>query len=231
MQTMLQYGCRTYALFLWALLALAVHGADLSDTPVQELTKALWPRERILQAVQDVQDQKNAGLLTLRAYEQRMGMLRQRLEGSYPPRSLSEKNRSRWLWWNGWSWGGDYENMWEEKPEFVHSGKFSARIRCTGAKGRIGINAPPLPVVPGASEYKFSFWARGEGANELFVNFEEGATGEMRQQTGPEWRQYTVVGKPVAGKNTFTVYFYSVGEGTIWLDDVSLIPVGGEVDE
>ncbi len=234
------------------IVGLGAHGAEQTAADLQELTKTLWPRERVLQALQAVEGQKTAGLLTPRAYEQRKQMLQQRLEGNYRPQSLSAtnpplnfiqnagfeqtnpnsaKNRSRWLWWGGWSWGGDYENMWEENPEFVHSGKLSARIRCTGATGRIGINAPPLPVVPGASEYRLTFWAKGEGANELFVNFEEGVTGDLRQRISPDWKQYTVTGKPAEGKKTFTVYFYSVGAGTIWLDDVALVPVGGQIDE
>lgn len=185
------------------------------------------------------------------AYLSRKQMLEQRRTGTYKPQSLSvadpplnfvqnggfeqpnpnsAKNRSRWLWWGGWSWGGDYENMWEDKPEFVHSGKLSARIKCVGVTGRIGINTPPLPAVPGATGYKLTFWAKGEGENQLFVNFEEGATGVLREKIGPDWKEYAVMGTPVAGQKTYTFYFYSVGAGTLWLDDVTLVPVGGQLD-
>jgi hypothetical protein len=119
----------------------------------------------------------------------------------------SAKDRSRWLWWGGWSWGGDYENLWEEKPENVHGGKLSARIRCTGKKGRIGLITPKLPAVPGATEYKLTFWAKGEGDNLLFVNFESGATGTLRQKFGPEWKEYTAIGKPEQDAKTFNVSF------------------------
>ena len=171
-------------------------------------------------------------------------MLRDRQSGAYVSQSLSvtdpplnfiqnggfekvnrnsDKNRSRWLWWGGWSWGGDYENMWEDRPAFVHSGQFSARIRCTGATGRIGISTPPLPAIPGATEYKLTFWAKGEGDNMLFVNFEQGAqrhpAGEDRRRVeaihrlrqagrGPEdlsslllrhWRGHDLAGRRCAG--------------------------------
>jgi len=186
------------------------------------------------------------------AYAKRKKMLEARLAGTYKPESLSAqdpplnfiqnggfeqtnpnsaKNRSRWLWWGGWSWGGDYENAWETRPAFVHSGKLSARIQCVGAKGRIGISTPPLPAVPGVTEYKLTFWAKGQGDNMLFVNFEEGANGTQREKIPGEWKQYTLAGKPAEGKNTYTLYFYAVGEGTIWLDDVELVPVGGRLDE
>lgn len=216
------------------------------------LTKQLWPRERIEAALQAIERQKQDGLLSSEAYARRKKMLEDRLAGTYESKSLSVTNpplnfiqnggfeqinrnsardRSRWLWWGGWSWGGDYENYWEDKPENVHSGKYSARIRCTGKKGRIGIMTPKIPAVQGATEYLLTFWAKGEGDNLLFVNFESGATGVLREKIGPEWKQYTVSGKPEGKSPTFNVFFYHIGEGTIWLDDVALVPVGGKVDE
>ena len=112
----------------------------------------------------------------------------------------------------------------------MHSGKYSARIRCVGKQGRIGISTPKLPAVPGASQYTLTFWARGEGDNKLFVNFEAGARGVVRQKIGPAWKQYTVAGKPTPGAKTYSLYLYHIGEGTIWLDDVKLVPVGGKLD-
>jgi len=226
--------------------------AQEQKVTVDELTRTLWPRGRVEEALKSVQQQQAQRLLSQPAYERKKKMLEARLTGHYKPESLSaeapalnfiqnggfeqtnpnsDKNRSRWLWWGGWSWGGDYENMWETKPEHVHSGKFSARIRCTGEKGRIGISTPSLPAVPGVTEYKLTFWAKGQGENQLFVNFEEGSTGELREKMGEGWKQHTVAGKPVENKRTYQVYFYSIGAGTIWLDDVELVPVGGKLDE
>jgi hypothetical protein len=216
------------------------------------LTKKLWPPSRIVEVLKSVEQQHARGLLSEASYQRRIAMLEARRAGTYVSESLSvtdpplnfiqnggfekvnrnsDRNRSRWLWWGGWDWGGDYENMWEERPAFVHSGRFSARIRCTGATGRIGINTPPLPAVPGAAGYQLTFWARGEGENMLFVNFEEGAGGTLRERIGEAWKQYTVTGEPAAGKQTYNVYFYSIGAGTIWLDDVALVPIGGTLDE
>ena len=238
-------------------LAMVAGTALAADPPAtnlskEDLTRSLWPRKRIEQAIQEVERQKADGLLSEAACVKRKQMLAERRAGTYQPESLSAtdpplnfiqnagfeqtnpnsaRNRSRWLWWTGWSWGGDYENMWEDKPEFVHSGKLSARIRCTGATGRIGINTPPLPAVPGGAEYRLTFWARGEGENLLFINFEEGATGAIREKVPGQWKQFTLLGKPVRNKQTFHVYFYSIGAGTIWVDDVALVPVGGRLDE
>jgi hypothetical protein len=242
---------------LVAVAVLLAAGAGAAEAPatratVAELTRQLWSKERIEQAVQALERQRAQGLLSETGYAKRKGMLEARRAGTYQPESLSAedpplnfiqnggfeqtnpnsaKNRSRWLWWGGWSWGGDYENMWEDRAEFVHSGKLSARIRCLGSVGRIGINSPPLPAIPAVSEYKLTFWARGQGDNLLFVNFEEGAEGALREPLPGQWKQYTVLGKPVAGKNTYNVFFYAIGAGTIWLDDVELVPVGGKLEE
>ena len=235
---------------LLVLLAVGVRGEGGRQT-VESLTKELWPRARMEAALRAVEKQKADGLLSDASYARKKKMLQQRLAGTYKPASLSatdppldfiqngsfEKinrnsrpNRSRWLWWGGWSWGGDYENRWEDRPEHVHSGKHSARITCTGKKGRIGIMTAELPAVPGATEYRLTFWAKGAGDNMIFVNFESGASGELRRKLPPEWKRYTLSGKPTAGAKTFMVYFYAIGGGTIWLDDVKLVPVGGTLD-
>ena len=217
----------------------------------QGLTKKLWPKERILTALKAVEKQRAAGLLSDAAYKKRKAMLESRRAGTYAPRSLSvtdpplnfiqnggfekvnrnsARNRSRWLWWGGWSWGGQYENSWEDRPKYVHSGKYSARIRCTGGKGRIGISTPALPAAAGATEYKLTYWAFGEGDNMLFVNFEAGARGTVRHKIPPGWKEYTLVGKLTPGAKTYSIYFYHIGAGTIWLDDVKVVPVGGKAD-
>lgn len=221
---------------------------------VKALTQKLWDKARIEAAMKAVERQKISGLVTEKGYQQRMKMLQERLAGTFEPAALSasdpplnlvqnegfeqvnrnsNKDRSRWLWWTGWSWGGDYENMWEEQKENVHSGLFSARIRCVGQTGRIGISTPPLPLVPGAKEYTLTFWAKGDGDNKLFINYEGGAGGTLQEKMPTEWSEITVKGTLLENtrEKTFQVYFYVIGEGTIWLDDVKLVPVGGILDE
>jgi hypothetical protein len=232
--------------------AAAVGVSWAADETVGALTQKLWPRDRIEEAIKAIDQQKKDGLLSEAAYAGRKKALEERLTGQFKPQALSVQNppvnfiqnggfeqinknsaanRSRWLWWGGWSWGGNYVNMWEDRPEYVHSGRYSARIECKGEKGRIGISTPPLPVIPGANEYKLTFWAKGEGENQIFINFEEGVTGTLREKMSPEWREITVTGKPPGNKNTYVVYFYVTGGGTVWFDDAALVPVGGNMDE
>lgn len=232
-------------------VALATVGLRAAETG-DELTKKLWPKQRILKALKDVDRLKAAGMMSESHYRRKRAMLEARLAGTFQPSMLSttnpplnfiqnggfedinrnsQPNRSRWLWWGGWSWGGDYENHWEERPEYVRSGKYSARIKCLGRKGRIGISTPKLPVVPGATEYEFTIWAKGEGDNQLFLNFEAGARGTFRGHIGPKWQQVVLKGTLQPDADGYTVYVYVTGEGTIWLDDARLVPVGGQLDD
>ena len=234
-----------------ALLCLAAAIALAAETKEQR-TARLWPKQRIEAALAAVEKQKAAGLLSDAAYTRRTKMLRDRLAGRFKPTMLSvtnpplnfiqnggfedinrnsAPNRSRWLWWSGWSWGGDYENRWEDRPAYVRSGTYSARIACKGKPGRIGIMTPKLPMVPGAAEYVFTVWAKGEGENQLFLNFEAGARGTLRKRIGTQWELVTLKGKPDADAPTYGLYIYVTGKGTIWLDDAKLVPAGGDVKQ
>ena len=212
-----------------------------------------WPPERIDAALRALDRMKTDGLITDRQWQRKRAMLEERRAGRFKSTALSTtdpaelnflqnagfeevnknsaRNRSRWLWWGGWSWGGDYENFWETRPSYVHSGTYSAGIRCTGKAGRIGLNTPKLPVVPGVKEYEFSLWAKGEGENQLFLNFESGATGSLRQKIGPNWEQVKLKGRAEPDAKGFGCYIYVTGQGTIWLDDAKLIPLGEMTDE
>ncbi|KPJ69529.1 MAG: hypothetical protein AMS14_11565 [Planctomycetes bacterium DG_20] len=233
-----------------ALLCLAAALAVAAETK-EQLTARLWPKGRIEAALAAVEKQKAAGLLSDAAYARRKTMLESRLAGTYEPTMLSATdpplnfiqnggfedinrnsapNRSRWLWWTGWSWGGDYENRWEDRPDYVHSGTYSARITCKGSPGRIGIMTPRLPIVPGATGYVFTVWAKGEGENQLFLNFESGARGTLRKRIGTEWELVTLNGQPDPGAETYGLYIYVTGKGTIWLDDAKLVPAGGDAE-
>jgi len=212
-----------------------------------------WPPERISIAEQALEKMKTDGLISERQFELKRALLEARRAGKFKSTALSDtdpaelnfiqnggfeeinknsdRNRSRWLWWGGWSWGGDYENFWEARPEYVHSGTYSAGIRCTGQPGRIGLNTPKLPIVPGVKEYQFTIWAKGEGENQLFLNFESGATGTLRRKIGPDWEPVSLRGTIEPGAKEFSFYIYVTGAGTIWLDDAKLVPTGEMKDE
>ena len=63
------------------------------------------------------------------------------------------------------------------------------------------------------------------------MNFEGNSSGSLREKIGPEWKGHTLVGKPTLGGKTFNVYFYHTGLGTIWLDDIKLVPEGGKLND
>jgi hypothetical protein len=238
----------------WVALSvlLAAVGIGAQRTSGQEPGKELWTKERIDAALSAIARAHEAGVTSDARYQQKRAMLEKRLAGTFEGTALSStdpaeidfiqnggfeqinpnsnRNRSRWLWWEGWDWGGDYENFWGEPPN-VHSGQYSAGIRCTGRRGRIGIFTPKLPIMPGVLSYELTLWAKGEGNNELFVNFESGCTGTLRQRIPEEWTEIKLTGEPEQGAKDFGLYLYVTGEGTVYLDDVKLVPIGGEFEE
>jgi hypothetical protein len=219
----------------------------------EELTKKLWPKERIEAALKDIEKQKADGLITPKMYDRKKKMLQERLAGTFAPTMLSatnpplnllqnasfedynpntSRNMSRWDSWGGWAWptSAAYENGQEQRPEYVKEGKSSARFKCTGAPARTGIQQKN-PIIAGATGYELTIWARGEGENLLNIAFEAGARGSFSEKIGPEWQQITVVGKPDANAKEYTLWIYSRGGGTLWLDDAKLLPVGVKVED
>jgi len=237
-----------------AALALALSAALLwSAETKQQLAKRLWPRARITKALKDVEKQKADGLITEKMYQRKVKMLRARLAGTFTPKMLSatnpplnllrnasfedynrntRRNMSRWNWWGGWAWPKDaaYQNDKEDRAEYVKGGKLSARFKSTGKPARCGINQG-IPTIEGATGYELTIWAKGEGNNMLHIAFEAGARGQFREQIGPEWRQITVTGKPDAGAKKFTIWLYSRGGGTIWLDEARMLPLGVKLED
>ena len=244
---------RLVRIFVALLLSPLALVAFYSGVAAGEKAPELWSAGRISAAEQALDKMKADGLISERQFQQKRAALADRRAGRFKSTALSnadpaevnfiqnggfeeinknsDRNRSRWLWWGGWSWGGDYENFWETRKEYVRSGTYSAGIHCAGKPGRIGINTPKLPIVPGVKECEFTVWAKGEGENELFLNFESGATGTLRKKIGPEWEQVRLKGVAEPGAKDFSFYIYVTGQGTIWLDDAKLVPLGELKDE
>lgn len=237
------------ALCVVALAAVVVWAAESKD----DIIKRLWPKARVEAALKDVEKQKADGLITPKMYDRKKKMLQERLAGTFnddvlsttnPPPNLlqnagfedfnpnTRRNMSRWDMWGGWAWpeNADYQNDKEDRPDYVHEGKLSARFKCTGAPARTGINQS-IPTIAGATEYTLTFWARGEGENQLQVAFESGARGTFTGKIDAEWKPITVTGQADPNAKKFTLYFYSRGAGTVWVDDAKLLPVGVKLED
>lgn len=235
----------------WMVLAgVVLWAAESKD----DIVKRLWPKERIEAALRNLETQKTGNLISPELCQRKKEMLQMRLAGTFqgemlsttnPPLNFiqnggyeefnpnSRRNMSRWMWWGGWAWPEDaeYVNDKEERPEFVHSGKLSARFTCVGKPARTGISTPKLPIVPGATGYELTVWAKGEGDNMLHVAFESGAAGQFMEKIGSQWQEITVVGKPEEGAQEFMIWIYARGGGTVWLDDARLVPLGVTLDD
>lgn len=225
-------------------LTIVVLAPGLSAQARTELTADLWSRERVQSALEAIAEHKAAGLLSEAAYQRRRDMLLQRLEGTFSPTMLAvdsppdliqnggfeavnrntRADGSRWRWWQGWRWEGEYEMHWEDRGRHVRSGRYSARITSTGPPGRVSVFTPILPATSDSGVYRFSVWAKGSGENELFVGFDAGASGSVRKRVGREWERIDVRGRVRSGAAGFRIYLNSTGTGTIWVDDATLIP-------
>lgn len=221
----------------WGLGLLTALGVLLACGLVLAITKT-----EVRKQMEGVKQAYQRGLMSEERYKQKMAMLEEKLKtapdveppvvetdepvnliqnGSFEDfNPNSEPNRSRWLWWGGWSWGGDYEN---NKAGEAEDGKLCAQIKCTGQAGRIGLMTPDIPVLKKQADYELTLWIKGTPGNRLNVAFESGAGGNGAFTGGDKWEKVTVKGKADAGADKFRIYFYVVGTGTIWLDNVQLM--------
>ena len=236
----------------FAVVALAAAAAWAVESR-EEIAKRLWPNDHIASVQKDVDKQKADGLITAKLYEKKKQMLAERAAGTFKPEMLADKNpppnllqnagfedfnpntrknMSRWECWGGWAWpeSAEYDNNKEDRADYVHGGKLSARFKCTGAPARVGITQG-IPMVEGATDYEFTVWAKGEGENLLNIAYESGARGQFSGKIGPEWQQVKAVGTIDKGAKKFSVYIYIRGGGTIWLDDAKLLPVGVKLED
>ena len=55
----------------------------------------------------------------------------------------------------------------------------------------------------------------------------DSGTGAAGSPRGPGQSDFSIWS---VDAKTYNVYFYHIGEGTIWLDDVKLVSVGGKLD-
>ena len=203
------------------LVGVGLWAAETKD----DIVKRLWPKERIETVLRNLEKQKTNNLISPELYQRKKEMLQMRIAGTFqgdmlsmtnPPLNFiqnggfeefnpnSSRNMSRWIWWGGWAWpeNAEYLNDKEERPEFVHSGKLSARFTCVGKPARTGISTPKLPIMPGATGYELTLWAKGEGENMLHVAFESGAAGQFMETIGSAWREVTVIGQPEQGRRS-----------------------------
>jgi hypothetical protein len=138
--------------------------------------------------------------------------------------------------YSGFFDGGDYDI----KLGDGHSGKLSARLVCR-KRGRGGVCTGEIRAKPG-EQLQFRGYFKAIGAHgSCFVNF-EGDPGdgweriELPRQADYDWTKVTgvVTVKPPRrgrelgpdGKVRIHVFIYTKAFGELWIDDVTLTPVG-----
>jgi len=95
-----------------------------------------------------------------------------------------------------------------------------------GKGGETGLEQTPFCLRAGET-YKGSLWARGEASGGLVVRLTGGGI-QLAEQSltapGAEWAEFPFTFKPSANCSAATLQVGLTGEGTVWLDQVSLMP-------
>jgi len=121
--------------------------------------------------------------------------------------------------WGSWgTWDGGKYSFGSGRGDYARTGSASAEITCE-KRGRGGIFTSPMPVKRGQT-YKLTLWARGKGGAILQLTT-AGRVGPVPER----WKKYEF-NIPMNG-NTYRLYIYNVGTGSLFVDTVSLVPPGG----
>jgi hypothetical protein len=124
--------------------------------------------------------------------------------------------------WGSWgSWDGGSYTFGTADGENAHSGRYAAAIFCS-RKGRGGIMTSPLPM-PATGRYTLSFWTKASEDSQVMYGLEGGGFSRyQRAPVGAEWQRMELPVDVEAGKR-LRVYLMSVGPGTVYLDEVTLV--------
>ncbi|MBC7288369.1 MAG: hypothetical protein H5T86_10055, partial [Armatimonadetes bacterium] len=125
---------------------------------------------------------------------------------------------------------GDYEARFEKETANVHSGSAAQKIVCTRfASGGIQIRCSGISVEQG-KPYTLQAWLRGEGIrSSVLICIRQHAapyTKYLAQyvRVSDRWRRFTVIGPSTATDPDCGVYIWYGSTGTLWIDDVVLLP-------
>ena len=143
--------------------------------------------------------------------------------------------------WDSWGeWDGGRYTFGHGSGKDALVGGASLAIHCT-AVGRGGVYAKPVRMPAGRYELRFAvkgepkagqpeprmFYAlTGDGKHSITLNQES-----KRFEVPRDWRRFTLPVQVREDAGAVTPYFFSVGGGTVYLDDVSLMPLDGPEPE
>jgi alpha-N-arabinofuranosidase len=104
------------------------------------------------------------------------------------------------------------------------NGALCKRIESKGEFG--GLQQRPLRIVAG-EVYRGSLWARGDATEKLTVRLLDAGkllADQTLPATAAEWKELPIELKPVGSSDTAVLQIGFQGTGTVWLDQVSLMP-------
>ncbi|MBC7326867.1 beta-galactosidase, partial [bacterium] len=164
-----------------------------------------------------------------------------------PPNNLIKNGDFElgFLYWGSWGqWDGGVYIFGSGTGEDAFSGEASAAIICQ-KEGRGGIYTSPsafLNLKPG--DYRLTFYAKGkgEGVKMFWILLKMAEGGPSLEEAIPEnnrsprfdvpskWEKYEYQIRVLKEIGPLALYIFNVGRGTLYVDAVSLIREGGEIE-
>jgi hypothetical protein len=135
-----------------------------------------------------------------------------------------EQGMEQWGSWGAWD-GGAYIFGSGSGPD-AHTGGASAAIICQ-KPGRGGIYTDPIRL-PAAGTYQVSLFVKGKDGARFRTSAANGQVVGAREFDVPgTWTEVTYQVKADDPAKEFRLYVYNVGTGTLFVDDVALLPPAG----
>ena len=137
-----------------------------------------------------------------------------------------EYGLQNWQFWGKFDWG-NYQAGTAPAGD-AHTGTSCATIKSVGfLPGRGGLATDRI-WVGRRGTYQVKFFVKGTPDSV----FRFGMANARARDTGvdvpltPEWREFTYDASPMDERRPVRLWFYNVGNGTVFVDDVSFTPVG-----
>lgn len=124
---------------------------------------------------------------------------------------------------------GDNDVVFAEETRDVHGGRSAQRVTCTKfATGGVQFHSGDVAVEKG-KPYTVRLWMKGDVHSPIYIGirkYNEPYTGYLKRhaRVKDEWRPYILAGEASDTDPRCAIFIMFAGTGTLWVDDVTLLP-------
>jgi len=124
---------------------------------------------------------------------------------------------------------GDNDVVFAEETRDVHGGQSAQRVTCSRfVTGGVQFHSSDVAVEKGRP-YTVRLWMKGDVKSPVYVGirkYDEPYTGYLKRhaRVQNEWRPYILAGEASASDPRCGLFVMFAGTGTLWVDDVTLLP-------